>query len=220
MATDNFKERLNAAAKDLGVAVAEQQNEAILTYLAQLQRWNRTYNLTALRDSEQMLVQHVFDSLSLIPPVIEIAGDAALRIVDVGSGAGLPGIVLAIINPGWQVYCVDAVEKKMAFVRQLGSVLDLKNLHAVHGRIEQLPPYQADIVTSRAFSSLLDFVTLAGRHVALGGVMLAMKGRRPDEEIQALAQQDEWIVESIDTLCVPQLDAQRCLVRLVRQGSL
>lgn len=222
MTANNFKERLDAAANDLGVSVTMEQSEALLTYLAQLQRWNRTYNLTALRDPEQMLVQHIFDSLSLIPSVIQAAADAdtPLRIVDVGSGAGLPGIVLAIMNPCWQVYCVDAVEKKMAFVRQVGSVLGLKNLHAVHGRIEKLPAYQADIVTSRAFSSMLDFVTLAGRHAAPDGVMLAMKGRRPEEEILALAQQDEWIVESIDALCVPQLDAQRCLVRLVRRGSL
>jgi 16S rRNA (guanine527-N7)-methyltransferase len=222
MAESNFKERLDAAAQRLGLALTAGQNEALLTYLAQLQRWNRTYNLTALRDPEQMLVQHVFDSLTMVEPVKEIAARSAtpLRIVDVGSGAGLPGVVLAIMNPDWHVYCIDAVEKKMAFVRQVASILGLKNLEAVHARVEQLPLYQADIVTSRAFSSLLDFATLAGRHVAACGVMLAMKGRQPDEEVLALAQQDEWVVERTDTLQVPELDAQRCLVRLVRQGSL
>src|SRR5690606_20964915 len=160
-----------------------------------------------------MLVQHIFDSLTLVEPIQQIAAGSTekLRIVDVGSGAGLPGVVLAIMNPDWHVYCVDAVEKKSAFIRQAASILGLKNLEAVHARIEQLPLYEAAIVTSRAFSSMLDFVSLAGRHVANGGVMLAMKGRQPDEEVLALAQQDEWVVERIETLRVPELDAQRCL---------
>src|SRR5690606_15724272 len=107
---------------------------------------------------------------------------------DVGSGAGLPGVVLAIMRPEWQVHCVDAVEKKMAFVRQVSGVLRLRNLQAHHQRVESMPPFQANIVVSRAFASLADFATLAGRHVAAEGHLVAMKGRDPEEEAEDLRQ--------------------------------
>src|SRR5690606_18650826 len=128
-----------------------------------------TYNLTALRDPEQMLIQHVFDSLAVLPHVIDILYKNTVEnalIVDVGSGAGLPGVIMAIMQPGWSVHCIDAVEKKMAFVRQMSGALHLPNLQAVHQRVETIAPYQADVVVSRAFASLSDFASLAGRHVA------------------------------------------------------
>ncbi len=223
MAQDDFERRLTGAARALGLAMKPGQAQTLLTYMQQMQRWNRTYNLTAVRDAGQMLVQHVFDSLAIIQPLRLALGDATVssgrHIVDVGSGGGLPGVVIAAMEPQWQVRCVDAVEKKMAFVRQMTGVLNLPNLHAVHARIESLPPLDADIVISRAFASLDDFAALAGRHVSQKGRLLAMKGREPTEEIAALQQNIGWFVERIEPLTVPELDAQRCLVWMSRQGN-
>jgi 16S rRNA (guanine527-N7)-methyltransferase len=171
-----------------------------------------------------MLVQHIFDSLSIVRPFQNyLAGNntqtqESVKIVDVGSGAGLPGVVLAASCSTWNITCIDAVEKKMAFVRQMVGALALPNLSAMHVRVEQLEPMQADIVVSRAFSSLLDFVNLAGRHVRPGGRIAAMKGKEPDQEIAALQSESNWRVERIESLTVPELEAQRCLVWLVQQG--
>jgi 16S rRNA (guanine527-N7)-methyltransferase len=220
---ENYGLRLEAAARVLHMEISGQQRDALLNYLDQLQRWNRTYNLTAVRDPEQMLVQHVFDSLAVLPPLLNILDKntvASTTIVDVGSGAGLPGAVLAIMQPSWSVHCVDAVEKKMAFVRQVSGALRLPNLQAVHQRVETLAPHHANIVISRAFASLLDFANLAGRHVAKNGYLLAMKGREPSEEIDALQRQSEWRVSRIQPLSVPELNAQRCLVWMSHQGTL
>lgn len=223
MVESDFPGRLDAAASALGVTISETQTQALLAYIAQMQRWNRTYNLTAVRDAGQMLVQHVFDSLSVLKPLQHALGSATVSvtptIVDVGSGGGLPGVVLAAMMPSWQVHCVDAVEKKMAFVRQMSGVLRLPNLHAVHARIESLPLFNADVVVSRAFASLRDFAVLGGPHVAQHGRLLAMKGREPTEEIEALKQETDWRVEKIESLAVPELDAQRCLVWMSRQGN-
>lgn len=220
---ENYGQRLEAAARALHMEISGQQRDALLNYLDQLRRWNRTYNLTAVRDPEQMLVQHVFDSLAVMPPLLDLLDKNTVdstTIVDVGSGAGLPGVVLAIMQPSWSVQCVDAVEKKMAFVRQVSGALRLPNLQAVHQRVEALAPYHADIVVSRAFASLLDFANLAGRHVAKNGYLLAMKGREPSEEIDALQSQSEWRVSRIQPLSVPELNAQRCLVWMSHQGTL
>ncbi|WP_245153826.1 16S rRNA (guanine(527)-N(7))-methyltransferase RsmG [Allopusillimonas ginsengisoli] len=207
----------------MGVAVSADQALALQAYIEQLQRWNRTYNLTALRHPDQMLVQHIFDSLSIVKPISEELYKNTVnnpKIMDIGSGAGLPGVVLAIMRPEWQIECVDAVQKKMAFVRQMSGSLKLPNLQATHARVEQLGPANADIVVSRAFASLADFADLAGRHVASQGWLLAMKGQSPDEEQAALQQQTNWRVSRLEPLHVPELDAQRCLVWMSRQGNL
>lgn len=220
---ENYGHRLEAAARALGLDISAEQRDALLGYLDQLQRWNRTYNLTAVRDPEQMLIQHVFDSLAVLPPILETLDKNTvdnIAVVDVGSGAGLPGVVMAIMQPGWSVHCVDAVEKKMAFVRQVAGALRLPKLQAVHRRIETIAPYQANIVVSRAFASLVDFAGLAGRHVAPGGYLLAMKGREPIEEVDALQRETDWCVSRIQSLSVPELNAQRCLVWMSHQGTL
>jgi len=216
--------RLEEAARRMGLSLQAGQKEALLDYIALLQRWNRTYNLTAVRDASQMLVQHIFDSLSVVGPLqseLRKRGSAdAARVADIGSGAGLPGMVLAALSPGWQVYCVDAVEKKMAFVRQAAGTLGLSNLHATHARVETLTPLDADVVVSRAFASLADFAILAGGHAAANGSLLAMKGRESLDEIQAL-EDTEWKVARIEPVTVPELNAQRCLVWMNRrQGNL
>lgn len=219
MAVSKHMERLRRAAGQLELQLDDQQFAALLSYLDQLQRWNRTYNLTALRDPDEMLVQHVFDSLSVVRPLQDRLGHSgkATRVLDVGSGGGLPGVVLAIANPQWNVCCIDAVEKKTAFVRQMVGALNLPNLSARHGRVESLAPMEADAVISRAFASLLDFSNLAGRHVGQEGWLVAMKGREPLEEIESLHNAAAWHVVQIQTLSVPELDAQRCLLWISRQ---
>lgn len=219
--TKEFNARLGQACVALGVSINAVQREKLLNYISQLQRWNKTYNLTAVRDPEQMLIQHIFDSLSVVNPIadeLKAKNNESTKIMDVGSGAGLPGVVLAIANPAWEVVCVDAVEKKMAFVRQMSAVLELPNLKATHHRVETISPYEADIVISRAFASLIDFVSLAGRHVSTSGRMLAMKGRQPEEEIVELKEKSAWSVDQVKPLLVPELEAQRCLVYLSHQG--
>ena len=216
--------RLLDAARQLDIHVTEVQCATLLRYLEQLQKWNRTYNLTALRDVEKMLIQHLFDSMALILPLMKYLDtsqpvDTSRPLVDVGSGGGLPGVVMAILLPQWQVHCVDAVEKKMAFVRQMAGSLKLGNLHAHHARIETLPPFNAQVVVSRAFASLEDFAQWSGVHVADTGCLLAMKGRRPDDEIEALERNTAWSVDKVEPLNVPELDAQRCLVWMSRKES-
>ena len=214
--------RLRAAAKEMCLELTAAQEAALWGYLEQLQRWNRAYNLTAIRDVNQMLVQHVFDSLAVVAPVADILDKNTVDkvIVDVGSGAGLPGTVLAIMCPQAIVHCVDTVEKKATFIRYVAGVLRLPNLRAHHARIEELPPFNADLVVSRAFASLLDFATLAGRHVRPQGHLLAMKGKEPSEEIAELHENSAWRVAHVDPLQVPELDARRCLVWLTQQGTL
>lgn len=219
----HYKNRLHAAAAKLEIDLADSQADALLAYIEQLQRWNRTYNLTAIRDPSEMLVHHVFDSLSIVPYITALLDKNTVEdvnIVDVGSGAGLPGVILAIMRPQWRLFCIDAVEKKMAFVRQVAGVLGLSRLRAMHERVEAIEPLQADIVVSRAFASLLDFANLAGRHVAPGGQLLAMKGHEPLQEAEALEKQTDWKISRIEPLYVPELNAQRCLVWMSRQGTL
>lgn len=218
----NYKQRLLRAAENLNITIDENQSNQLIDYLTQIQRWNRSYNLTALKDPEQMLIQHVFDSMAVEPILAELLDIKTVPkplIIDVGSGAGLPGIVLAILRPHWQVHCIDAVEKKTAFMRQMIGVLGLQNLQVSHARIEALQPLQANIVISRAFASLVDFASMAGRHLASNGHLVAMKARHPDTEINDLQLQTDWEVNKVYTLTVPELNAQRCLLSLCRQGN-
>ena len=201
---------LNAAAAALAVPLSAPQADTLIAYLAMLQRWNSTYNLTAVRDPSQMLTQHLADCLAIIQPLRRLCGYATCRVLDVGSGGGLPGVVIATLNPQIDVTCVDAVGKKAAFVRQVAGELRLANLHAEHARVEQLksPPFH--IITSRAFASLADFTRLTRTHLAAGGAWVAMKGKHPAEEIDSLPADVE--VFHVEQISVPGLDAARCLV--------
>ena len=205
-------EGLQALCADLGLTPTAAQLQALLAYLDLLARWNGTYNLTAVRDRTGMLTQHLADCLAVVKPLQRQlkAGAAAPRILDVGSGGGLPGVVIANLLPDVDVTCLDAVGKKMAFVRQVAGELRLPNLHAAHSRIEPFKAPLFDVVTSRAFSSLADFTTLSRPQLAPGGLWMAMKGRVPDEEITALPP--DVSVFHVEQLAVPGLDAQRCLV--------
>lgn len=208
LARDNSPDILESLCSPLGLAPTPSQASSLHGFMTLLARWNGVYNLTAVRERNAMETHHLADCLALIPALARHGSGG--RLLDVGSGGGLPGAVIAIMLPGYDVTCVDAVGKKAAFVRQLAGDLGLKNLHAVHARVETMSTIPFDIVTSRAFASLADFVALTQPLLAEGGVWLAMKGQRPDAEIAALpAAVDMFHVEPLQ---VPQLDAQRCLV--------
>lgn len=203
-----MRDTLAAAATELGLELTDTQLDQLLAYLALLQKWNKVYNLTAVRDPSQMLSHHLVDSLSVIAPLQRHGAPA--RLMDVGAGGGLPGVVIAICCPGTDVSCVDAVVKKATFIQQVAAELKLPNLHGVHSRVEQLSTPPFGVITSRAFASLVDFTSLTRQHLAEGAVWMAMKGQHPADEIAALpADVDVFHVEQ---LAVPGLDAQRCIV--------
>ena len=206
------------AAQQMGVDLLPAQQEQLQRYLALVQKWNKVYNLTALRDPADMLTHHLFDSLSAIAPLQRQLAQmgvplAQARLLDVGSGAGLPGVVMAICCPGLSVACVDTVGKKAAFVQQVALELRLPNLRCVHARVESLTE-QFDVVSSRAFASLVDFTTWSRAALAPHGVWLAMKGKHPADEIAALPT--DVAVFHVEQLHVPALDAERCIVWLNR----
>ena len=206
----DLKPALAAAAAELGLNLNDSQLDRLLAYQDLIAKWNKVYNLTAVRDPQAMLTQHLVDSLSLIPALRRHAAGRPLRLMDVGSGGGLPGVVVAICEPNIDVSCVDAVAKKATFIKQVAAELRLPNLHGEHSRVEALKTEPFDLITSRAFASLLDFTALTRQHLKPGGIWLAMKGQHPSEELAALpADLDVFHVEQ---LVVPGLDAQRCLV--------
>jgi len=181
-------------------------------FLDLLGRWNAAYNLTAIRDAARMRTQHLADCLAVVEPLRSHLGpvDRPVRILDVGSGGGLPGVVLALADPGWHVTCVDTVGKKAAFLRQVAAELALPNLRVEQARVEQLRAEPFDVITSRAFASLADFARLTRHLIAPRGVWMAMKGKPPVEEMAALSADIE--VFHVEPLTVPGLDAERCLV--------
>lgn len=210
---DPARERLAEAGRQLGLGLDEAVLDRLLAYLGMLQRWNRVYNLTAVRDPQEMLSHHLLDCLAALPSLRRHADGRALRLLDVGSGGGLPGVVLAILQPAWDVTCIDAVAKKASFIRQVAAEIGLPNLHAAHGRVESLVAGRGfDVVVSRAFAALPDFVRWTRACLAPEGVWMAMKGRVPEDERAGLPA--DVTVFHVEQLQVPQLDAQRCLVWL------
>lgn len=206
--------QLQAVAKALGWTLSEIQQEQLLAYLALLQRWNKVYNLTSVRDPQEMLSLHLADSLAVLPPLRRWldahAPDAEpARLLDVGSGAGLPGVVIAICCPDVSVTCVDTVGKKAAFIRQVAASLKLTNLQGLHARVETLTQAY-DVVCSRAFSSLVDFTRWSHQALSPQGVWLAMKGKHPEQELAALPASVQ--VFHVEQVVVPGLQADRCIV--------
>ena len=199
---------LREGAAALGVLLTDRQSERLLAYGALILKWNKVYNLTALRDPQSVLTHHLLDTLAVIAPLGRVRPDAG-KLIDVGAGAGLPGVVIAICRDDIDVSCLDAVAKKAAFVQQVAAELALPNLHGVHARVESLAG-RYDIVSSRAFASLGDFFGGSAQLVAPEGVWLAMKGKVPADELAALA--DAVDVFHVEQLTVPGLDAERCIV--------
>jgi len=197
----------------LELELSDAQITTLLDYIALIQKWTRVYNLTAVRDPEEMLTHHVLDSLAVVAPLrrqLHSMGlDESIRLLDVGSGAGLPGVVLAICCPAMAVHCVDTVAKKAAFIQQAAVSLKLPLLRGIHARVESLTePYA--IVTSRAFASLADFTLWSKGVLADQGVWMAMKGKNPEAEVAQLPA--DVAMFHVEPLVVPGLDAERCLV--------
>jgi 16S rRNA (guanine527-N7)-methyltransferase len=215
----------------LGLSLADEQQTQLLAYMDLIAKWTKVYNLTAVRDANEMLTHHLLDSLAVIAPlrrelaklVLPVSVGSTerddglavtsappkIRLLDVGAGAGLPGIVIAITCPDVLVTCVDTVAKKAAFIQQVAATLRLPNLKGLHARVEGLTqPY--DVICSRAFASLVDFTTWSKLALAPHGVWMAMKGKHPDQEMAVLPETTQ--VFHVEQLQVPGLDAERCIV--------
>jgi len=205
----NLEAGLREGVQALGLSLSDEQIQRLLDHVALIQKWNKVYNLTALRDPSDMLTHHLLDSLTAVAPLRRHGQGQPIQVLDVGSGGGLPGVVLAICMPELNVSCVDTVAKKAAFVQQVAVSLKLPNLRGIHARVESLTdPHQ--VICSRAFASLPDFVTWSRSALAEGGVWMAMKGKRPQDEITALPSDVK--VFHVEPLNVPGLDVDRCLV--------
>ena len=225
MMANAYELPLRQGAEALGLTLSDTQIAQLLGYHVLIQKWNKVYNLTAIRDPAEMLTHHLLDSLAIVAPLrIRLAGlayeqdgahdaeehDYLYKLLDVGAGAGLPGVILAICCPDIHITCVDAVAKKMAFVQQVATELKLPNLKVMHARVETLTE-KYDIITSRAFATLLDFVV--GSRAALKpatGVWLAMKAKDTSVEVAELPS--DVAVFHVEQLTVPGLDAERCIV--------
>jgi 16S rRNA (guanine527-N7)-methyltransferase len=213
--SDSLRAALRQGAQALSLDLDERQLGLLLDYLALIQKWNKVYNLTAVRDPAEMLTHHLLDSLAVIAPLRRQLQDRApvdgkvLKLLDVGAGAGLPGVVIAICCPDIAVTCVDTVAKKAAFIQQVAVALKLPNLRGLHSRVEALTD-GFDVVSSRAFASLVDFANWSRSALAPAGIWLAMKGKQPTDELAQLPPDVD--VFHVEQLAVPGLDAERCIV--------
>ena len=199
---------LRAGAVALGVTLSERQSEQLLAYGTLMLKWNKVYNLTAVRDPAGVMTHHLLDSLAVIAPLQRQYPEQG-RLLDVGSGAGLPGVIIAIMRPDIDVSCLDAVAKKAAFVQQVAVELELPNLRGLHARVELLEG-SYNVISSRAFASLPDFFNGSKHLLPADGVWLAMKGKMPGDELAVLPP--EVAVFHVEQLTVPGLDAERCIV--------
>lgn len=214
-----LEQALRQGLAELALALDDAQVARLLDYVALIGKWTKVYNLTAVREPAEMLTHHLLDSLAVITPLrsqlaaqrvaAQGAAGGKARLLDVGSGAGLPGVVIAICCPELAVDCVDTVAKKAAFIQQVAVTLRLPNLRGLHARVESLSE-KYDVISSRAFASLSDFTTWSGAALADDGVWLAMKGKHPADEIAALPA--SLNVFHVEHLQVPGLEAERCIV--------
>ena len=208
--------RLTEGLQALGLSLTDAQVDALLAYRDLLLKWNKVYNLTAVRDPAEVMTHHLLDSLAVISPLLRQVDQQPVKLLDVGSGGGLPGVVIAIACPTIDVTCVDTVAKKAAFIQQVAASLKLSNLRGLHARVERLNALAGqgfDVVCSRAFASLTDFVNWSQAALVEGGVWMAMKGKHPADELETLRQQEPGVeVFHVEPLRVPGLDAERCVV--------
>ena len=211
----DLRQQLEQGAQQLGLNLKQEQFDKLMGFLNLLQKWNKVYNLTSVRDPQEMMSLHMLDSLAAVPALQrhvaslgKAAGERTAQL-DVGSGGGLPGVVFAVCCPEVDIHCVDTVGKKAAFLQQVAVSLRLTNLKGIHARVETLKgPYE--IVSCRAFASLIDFTTWSRAAIADNGIWFAMKGKHPQDEIDALGANVE--VFHVEPLSVPHLDAERCIV--------
>ena len=208
----NLDALLSTAFSALGLAGETAQRSRVLAYVSLLQRWNAVHNLSATRDPADLVEQHVVDCLAIIPALRRHAANRSLALLDAGTGAGLPAVVVAIMLSDWTVTAVDSVGKKVAFLRQVTGELGLSNLEPRHTRLENMSPSEGrfDLVTSRAFGALSQLVESTKHLIEPTGVWVAMKGKPPDTEIRDLPSNCQLF--HVEPLAVPGLNAQRCLV--------
>ena len=214
-----IEETLRTGLRALALDLSDTQIHQLLDYQDLIGKWTKVYNLTAVRDPAEMLTHHLLDSLAAIAPLKRHLQQAGLEqgstLLDVGSGAGLPGVVIAMCCPAVAVTCVDTVAKKAAFIKQTALALKLPNLAGLHARVESIDePF--DVICSRAFASLHDFTQWSDSALAAKGVWMAMKGKHPVDELVALSLSIE--VFHVEQLKVPGLDAERCMVWMRRAG--
>jgi len=210
-----LKRTLAAGITALGLDIDAAAQIRLLAYVALLDKWNRTYNLTAIREPERMVTHHLLDALATLPHLPQLPG---LRLIDVGSGGGLPGIPLAIARPQWRVTLLDSKRKKTSFLRQAAAELDLANVTVVAARVEDYVPEQRfDVAISRAFAELAPFVAVARHLVRSEGLLVAMKGAYPPQELLQLAPEQRVVASP--ALAVPGLDAERHLVVVQASGG-
>ena len=203
------KSTLEKGLRELGLRLDANQQGLLLQYLVLLDKWNQVYNLTAIRDLARMVDAHLLDSLSVIPLL------SGARLLDVGSGAGLPGIPIAVARPEWEVVLLDSNHKKSAFLRQAAADLALNNASVICERVESWTPQKKfDVIISRAFSDLAEFLSMTGHLLAPGGVLAAMKGLYPFEEIERVPA--GFRVREVKAVRVPGLEAERHLVLVER----
>lgn len=206
---------LAAGIAALGLDLDDAAQTKLLAYIALLEKWNRTHNLTAIRQPERMLTHHVLDALATLPHLPQSPG---LRLIDVGSGGGSPGIPLSIARPDWQVTLLDSKRKKTTFLRQVAAELDLRHVAVAASRVEDYAPgLPFDVAISRAFAELAAFVRGARHLIRAGGYLVAMKGSYPQEELTQLPS--DLRVAALPALTVPGLDAARHLVIMQMKGA-
>ncbi len=207
----NEEQTLRAGLARLQLELTDQQISQLLAFMKLVAKWTKVYNLTAVRDPTEMMTHHLLDSLAAIAPLQKQMAQG--RLLDVGSGAGLPGVVIAICCPAINVTCVDTVAKKATFIKQVALELKLPNLTGLHARVENIAqPF--DVICSRAFASLADFTQWSANALAPTGVWMAMKGKHPADELAALPPGVD--VFHVEQLLVPGLDAERCVVWMRR----
>jgi 16S rRNA (guanine527-N7)-methyltransferase len=212
MSLSHNQQALELGIKTLGLSCSSQQLEQLLAYLEMLQRWNKTYNLTAIREPIQMVRLHLLDSLAIHPYV-----QGVKHIIDVGTGPGLPGIPLAILNPDINFTLLDSNGKKTRFLFQAINDLSLANAKEINHRVEKYQPEQSfDIVLSRAFSSISDMLTQCDHLVSDSGCFLAMKGKKPDSELSQITK--DYKVVDLSQINVPQVDSERHLIKIIKTG--
>ena len=213
--SEALRSTLQEGVAQLKLDLAPAQIDALMAFLDLLQKWNKVYNLTSVRDPQEMLTHHLLDSLAAVPALqrhvqtLPREDGARIPLLDVGSGGGLPGVVFAICCPHIDVNCVDTVGKKAAFIQQAAASLRLPNLHGIHNRVENLKTL-FPVISCRAFASLVDFTTWSRKALADDGIWFAMKGKHPEEEMAALPADVK--VFHVEPLQVPGLDVERCIV--------
>lgn len=216
--SNNAEAALRAGLAELHLSLSDAQVQGLLDYQTLIGKWNKVYNLTAVRDPAEMLTHHLLDSLAAVAPLqkhLQNRGLTNARVLDVGAGAGLPGVVLAICCTTLAVTCVDTVGKKAAFIKHVALALGLPNLMGLHARVETITqPF--DVICSRAFASLADFTGWSQAALAPGGVWMALKGKHPAEELAMLPPNVAMF--HVEPLTVPGLAAERCIIWLQKAG--